>query len=274
MTTTESTAYYSLRRTPEEYERLRAQARVWEEATGRLFDRVGLAAGARCLDAGCGPGETMRLMALRVGPAGRVTGIDADAPLAAQTERMLHDGGHRQCRVLAHDLTAYESVPGGPYDLVFARLLLFHLPERVAVLRRLWQSVAPGGHLLVQDYDLESVGVLPPSAPLDEAGRLIMDTFGAVGCDVRVGATLPALFAQAGVGVPDGTDVAGRIEPFGAGRRMVASVLSSLLPAALGHGVATAREVEAALTALEADATRHPDRPMTWPLMIGAWKRR
>jgi SAM-dependent methyltransferase len=271
MTTTESTAHYALRGTPEEYERLRAQARVWEDATGRLLDRVGPAAGARCLDAGCGPGETMRLMALRVGPAGRVTGIDADAPLAAQAERMLQD---RQCRVIAHDLTAYESVPGGPYDLVFARLLLFHLPERVAVLRRLWQSVAPGGHLLVQDYDLESVGVLPPSAALDEAGRLIMDTFGAVGCDVRVGATLPALFAQAGVGVPDGTDVAGRIEPFGVGSRMVASVLHSLLPAALGHGIATARELEAALTALEADATRCPDRPMTWPLMIGAWKRR
>jgi hypothetical protein len=101
-----------------------------------------------------------------------------------------------------------------------------------------------------------------------------MDTFGAVGCDVRMGATLPALFAQAGVGVPDGTDVAGRIEPFGTGWRMVASVLRSLLPAALGHGVATAREMEAALTGLEADAIRHPDRPMTWPLMIGAWKRR
>jgi len=274
MTTAESTAFYALRRTPEEYERLRAQARVWEESTGRLLDRVGLAAGARCLDAGCGPGETMRLMALRVGPAGRVTGIDADAPLAAQTERVLRDAGHRQCRVLAHDLTAHESVPGGPYDLVYARLLLFHLPERTAVLRRLWQAVAPGGHLVVQDYDLDTIGVLPPSAALDEAGRLILDTFDAVGCDVRVGATLPALFAQAGVGEPDGTDVAGRIEPFGAGSRMIASVLRSLLPAALGHGVATEREWEAALSALESDATRHPDRPMTWPLMIGAWKRR
>ncbi|WP_169789848.1 hypothetical protein [Actinoplanes subtropicus] len=126
----------------------------------------------------------------------------------------------------------------------------------------------------MQDYDLDTVGVLPPSAALDEAGRLIMDTFGAVGCDVRVGATLPALFARAGVGVPDGTDVAGRIEPYGSGRRMISSVLRSLLPAALGHGVATAGEMEAAMAALEADATRHPDRPMTWPLMIGAWKRR
>ena len=67
-TTPPPTDGYALGRTPEEYERLRAQARVWEAATGRLLDRVGLAPGARCLDAGCGPGETMRLMAQRVGP--------------------------------------------------------------------------------------------------------------------------------------------------------------------------------------------------------------
>ena len=46
---------YALGRSPQEYERLRAQARVWASATGRLFDQVGLASGARCLDAGCGP---------------------------------------------------------------------------------------------------------------------------------------------------------------------------------------------------------------------------
>ena len=37
---------YALGRTPQEYERLRAQARVWESATGRLFDQVALAPGA------------------------------------------------------------------------------------------------------------------------------------------------------------------------------------------------------------------------------------
>ena len=73
---------------PEEYERLRAQARMWEAATGRLLDQIGLGPGASCLDAGCGPGETMRAMAERVGPAGRVLGIDADASLGA------HGAGH------------------------------------------------------------------------------------------------------------------------------------------------------------------------------------
>src|SRR5579872_553261 len=84
MSTTETErpqAVYALGHTPEEYERLRMQARIWQAATGRLLDQIGLAPGARCLDAGCGPGETMRLMAERVGPGGRVLGIDADASL-------------------------------------------------------------------------------------------------------------------------------------------------------------------------------------------------
>ena len=48
---------YALPRSAEEYERLRAQARMWEPDTVRLLDAVGLGPGARCLDVGCGPGR-------------------------------------------------------------------------------------------------------------------------------------------------------------------------------------------------------------------------
>jgi hypothetical protein len=68
--------------------------------------------------------------------------------------------------------------------------------------------------------------------------------FGAAGADVTTGTRLPQLFAQAGVGTPDGTDVAGSIEPLAAGRIMIDSVFRSLLPTALAHGVIT--EAEAA----------------------------
>jgi SAM-dependent methyltransferase len=120
MSTTETErpqAIYALGHTPEEYERLRMQARVWDSATGRLLDQVGLAPGASCLDAGCGPGETMRAMAERVGPAGRVLGIDADSALGAMTLAMLHGAGHRHCSFRAQDLTAAGPIPGAPFDL-------------------------------------------------------------------------------------------------------------------------------------------------------------
>src|SRR6478736_4269067 len=120
---------YALGRTPAEYDRLRTQARVWEASTARLFDQIGLSPGASCLDAGCGPGETMRLMAERVGTAGRVLGIDVDLSLGAEALANLNDAGHHQCAFLAHDLAAAAPIPGAPFDLVYARLLLFHLPE-------------------------------------------------------------------------------------------------------------------------------------------------
>src|SRR5215470_3224627 len=90
-------ARYALGHSPQEYDRLRTQARVWEDTTGKLLDQVGLGPGASCLDAGCGPGEAMRLMAERAGPSGRVLGIDTDASLGAMALATLHGAGHRQC---------------------------------------------------------------------------------------------------------------------------------------------------------------------------------
>jgi ubiquinone/menaquinone biosynthesis C-methylase UbiE len=265
---------YALGRTPQEYERLRGQARAWEGATGRLLDQVGLAAGATCLDAGCGPGETMRLMAQRVGPHGHVAGIDVDAPLGAMALGMLHEAGHRQCTFAAHDLTAGGPVPGAPFDVVYARLLLFHVPQAAAVLARLWRAVAPGGHLVVQDYDLRSVSVLPGLDSMTEIGRVINEAFDAAGCDTSAGARLPQLFAQAGIGAPDGTDVAGRMEPLTVARAFLERTFRSVLPGALARGITTDADAAATVAELTADSDKYPDRSVLWPLLIGAWKRK
>jgi ubiquinone/menaquinone biosynthesis C-methylase UbiE len=262
---------YVLGHTTEEYERLRAQARVWEAATARLFDQVGLGAGARCLDAGCGPGETMRLMAQRVGPGGWVLGVDVDAPLGEQALGMLHAAGHRQCGFERADVA--NGIPGAPFDLVFARLLLFHLPDRVAVLRRLWDAVAPGGHLVVQDYDLRTSSVLPELDTVTEFNRVVFGAMSAARCDISVGSRLPLLFAQAGVGAPDGTDVAGRLEPLATTSAMFAAVYRSVLPAAVAAGLTTEEESARWFQELARDAA-DGDHAALWPLMVGAWKRR
>jgi len=268
------TGTYALARTPQEYDRLRVQSRAWEAATSRLLDQVGLASGASCLDAGCGPGETMRLMAQRVGPAGRVTGIDVDAPLGEQAIAMLQSSGHRQCRFIALDLAADEPVPGAPFDLVYARLLLYHLPERVRVLQRLWDAVAVGGHVLIQDYDLRSVGILPTLDSVQELRRVLMEAFTVAGCDVQIGARLPELFAQAGIGAPDGTDVSGHLEPFADGHRMFTAAYTSVLPTAIAHGITSEEQATATVAQIARDAERLPSGCALWPLLFGAWKRK
>ena len=57
---------------------------MWQRATEDLLDQIGLKPGMSCLDMGSGPGAVMRLMADRVGPHGRVAGIEIDGALGAQ----------------------------------------------------------------------------------------------------------------------------------------------------------------------------------------------
>jgi SAM-dependent methyltransferase len=268
------TATYVLGRSPEEYERLRVQARVWEAATARLLDRVKLGSGARCLDAGCGPGETMRLMAQRVGPTGQVVGIDVDAGLGRQALQTLHGAGHGQCSFLAADLEAGTPAGGAPFDLVYARLLLFHVGDPVAVLRHLWEAVAPGGVLVVHDYDLSTAGVLPVLETVEQWRHIALGAFTGAGRDIRIGHRLPLLLAEAGIGAPDGTDVAGRLEPLRAAGGMFAAVFRSLLPAAEAFGLATAEDGERWHEDFARDIREHGDHAALWPLLIGAWKRK
>ena len=256
------TTDYALGHTTDEFERVRAQARLWSADTARLLDRLGVGPGDRCLDAGCGPGETMRLMAERAGPSGEVVGIDLDPAISSRAPG----------REIIHDLTADEPVPGGPYDLVHARLLLFHTPRQAEVLHRLWDAVAPGGHLLVQDYDLRAVGLNPSLDIVEEMTALVVAAFGVAGCDVRAGSRLPYLMAEAGIGAPDGTDVAGRLVPAAAGLPILEDVYRSLLPVAYAKGLTTPPEAEKTLDRLRCEIASNPDRYVLLPLLNGVWK--
>ena len=74
---------YVLARTESEYERLRTQSAIWARFTKKVLLSAGLDAGMTALDAGCGPGELMRIMGRLVGPAGSVTGVDIDPDVGA-----------------------------------------------------------------------------------------------------------------------------------------------------------------------------------------------
>ena len=50
-----------------------------------------------------------------------------------------------------HDITA-DAIPLARYDLIHARLVLSHLPQRREVLVRLTQALRPGGWLVIEDF--------------------------------------------------------------------------------------------------------------------------
>jgi len=268
------TDHYLLGHSTEEYERLRRQARMWEPDTVRLFDQVELGEGDRCLDAGCGPGEAMRLMAERVGPAGEVVGIDADTAIGRQAVEELRIAGQAQCRFEPWDAEADAKIPGAPFDLVYARLLLTHVTNPAAVLGRLWGWVAPGGHLVVQDYDLPSSAVVPELDSAEEFYRLTTGVFREAGRDVRVGLRLPALHVEVGIGPPDGMETAARCAPLAELAWIYEAVYRSMLPAAVGSGLTTEVDAERWFESFARDSAADRGHVALWPLLVGTWKRK
>jgi SAM-dependent methyltransferase len=265
---------YVLARDATEYERLRAQARAWQPATARLFDQVALGPGARCLDAGCGPGATMRLMAERVGPSGHVTGVDVDAELGDEAMALLLAGGVGHASFECMDLESDDPIPGEPFDVVYARLLLFHVRDQVAMVKRLWDAVAPGGYLVLHDYDIRTADVLPSLDSMDEWKRVVVSAFNHAGRDIHAGHRLPLLFQQAGLDTCDGTDVAGRLESLRSGGWLFSEVYRSILPLAVRLGLTTKVGYERWFHAFARDTANHPDYALLWPLLVGAWKRK
>lgn len=106
--------------------------------TQRFLNGVGVTPGARCLDVGAGRGSIAGWLAARVGPAGSVVAVDVN------TDHLVAEPG---VTVLRHDIN--DGVPGGPFDLIHARLVLMHLARRREILGELAENLAPGGWLVI-----------------------------------------------------------------------------------------------------------------------------
>jgi ubiquinone/menaquinone biosynthesis C-methylase UbiE len=272
---------YALGRTSAEYQRLRWQAALFEQVTARVLGQLGVGEGLRCLDVGCGAGDVMRLLAGLVGPAGAVTGLDSDARLGGEALAVLRATVPGRFAFVEADVETAEEVPGGPFDLVFARFLLFHVHDPAAVVRKLYGWTRPGGVLLIQDFDARTMDVVPPLATWPEYERVVYGMFARAGADPGVGRKLPLHFTTAGLGLPDGTDVTGLLLPLPEIVRMYRAMYENLRPAALRLGLTTEADGDAFLAELsEATTPGHGqgagpgDRTAMPPLVVSAWKQK
>lgn len=150
------------------HEQLQILSALWDDYSERMLDGIGIPDGARCLDIGPGIGSTTRMLAQRSGASGTTTAVDID------TEHAFAAGLADVPRVdvIEHDIN--DGVPeGGPFDVVHARLVLMHLPQRERILGELVDALRPGGWLVIADN-----GHLPRiiSAPQDEDIR-VFDRF-------------------------------------------------------------------------------------------------
>ncbi len=262
---------YVMGRTSEENERLRRQALLWEPATRRVLQQTGLRAGMNCLDIGCGPGEVMRVMGEMVGPSGQVTGLDTDGKLGREALAALQATTEHRFSFIEGNAEELEEIDGQPFDVTFARIVLMHLRDPVAVLRKMNAWTKPGGYIVVQEYDFHSWGIHPGIEAWQEIEKVFYGVCERVGRETRAGFKLPAYYVEAGIGEPDGTDVAGLIASLEQFNSMNLAVYRSVLPLALQWGITTEEKSQALFEAMNGIPQEQYYSVLT-PLLIGAWK--
>ncbi|MFD3561148.1 class I SAM-dependent methyltransferase [Streptomyces sp. NPDC058686] len=104
---------------------------------------LGLRAGGRVLDAGCGTGRALPALRDAVGPSGTVLGVDLTP---AMLEAAVRAGRDRAGSLLLADVTRLP-VRSESLDAVFGSGLVAHLPQPQENLRELARVVRPGGLL-------------------------------------------------------------------------------------------------------------------------------
>jgi ubiquinone/menaquinone biosynthesis C-methylase UbiE len=132
--------------------RMEVLARLYDPTSRRVLESTGIAPGWRCLEVGGGGGSVARWMAERVGPAGSVLCTDLDTRII---ERERAAAG-ANLEVMRHDI-AQDPLPANNFDLAHARLVMIHVPQREQALEKMYQSLKPGGWLVIEDFDSASL---------------------------------------------------------------------------------------------------------------------
>jgi ubiquinone/menaquinone biosynthesis C-methylase UbiE len=137
-----------------ERERLDTMTGPYDDESLAFCVAAGLSAGWRCLEVGPGTGRFAQRLADAVGEAGHVLAVDIETRLAAHVAGPNLDVRRLDVRT--------EPLPQAEFDLVHARLVVEHLPNRADVLARLVAALKPGGWLVVEDFDNVTVFVCEP----------------------------------------------------------------------------------------------------------------
>ncbi|GGS65998.1 methyltransferase [Streptomyces griseoviridis] len=194
---TRTDGYLLDNRRTEAGERFDAFATLFDPTTFRHFTTMGIGPGWRCWEVGAGGTSVVSWLAKKVGPTGRIVATDID------TSR-LTPAARPPVEVRVHDVGAQEP-PGEGFDLVHARLVLVHVPERERALRSMVAALRPGGHLLVEDADPALQPLLCPDehGPEQQLANRLRHGFRQLlarrGADLSYGRQLPRLLREAGL---------------------------------------------------------------------------
>jgi trans-aconitate methyltransferase len=177
-----------------EIERLNLQSAAFARDTEVMLDLIGVQAGWKCLDLGCGPGGITGTLSQRVGPSGRVVGIDRDAHF------LDHAGSQAPANVEFRQADAYASgLNCESFDLVHMRFLASTAGDPERLIKEALGLCRRGGIVALQEPDIDTLNCYPPHPAWTTLKNVLAQTFRGVGGDVHLAQRLYPLARHAGL---------------------------------------------------------------------------
>ncbi|GFS20443.1 methyltransferase [Elysia marginata] len=247
--------------------RMRLIAPLIAADTAALLDRVGLHNGLECLDIGCGGGDVSLEIARRVGPEGHVTGADIDESKLTMARTDAHLQGLDNITFTTMDIRTMREA--SCYDVVYARFLLTHLENPSKAIANLYQSLRPGGSIILEDIDFKGNITYPDCPAFERYQTLYCDCVKHRGGDPFIGPKLPSLlrknrFSNIRMTAVQALGMDGDI------KLISAITMKNIADTLLHDGLASAREINEIITELYAFAD-NPDTIAGMPRVIQAW---
>lgn len=143
------------------------------EVTERLMAAAAPRPGHSVLDVGCGAGAVLLEVARRVGPEGRVLGLDLSAPLLERARERLRDEGLERVALVEADAQTAPLEPAG-FDLVVSRFGVMFFADPVAAFGNLRAALRPGGRIAFASWaemDANPWFAAPRRAAVDRLGE-------------------------------------------------------------------------------------------------------
>jgi SAM-dependent methyltransferase len=249
--------------------RLAEQARVWEPAAEALLDRIGVPAGARCVDLGCGPAGILAPLARRAGPQGLVIGVDRAAAHVAAAREHARAAGLATVEIVEDDAYATR-LPRGAFDLVHARFVIAPLGRGEALVREMIALARPGGVIALQEPDHSAFAYLPPTRAWARIKRMLDKAFPLFGGDAYAGQRVFGLLRRMGL---EDVQVSAAALALHGRHPYMRTPLHGLAAARrfiLDAGIATEAEIDEAAAELSA-LIEDPDTHCTMFNLVQAW---